>query len=519
MRAFIQWLALAPLLVFTGCSSLPPPPRPECLESGLSLSPSDAHLGEALAHYSQALVLEASSGLSREAIVHYKQAAALDPAHIPVSFKVAADYIGRKDYTGAVYVLKALELAHPESVEIHLLLGSVYQACDRLQEARHQFGAVVRLAPERPDGYIRLATLLAMELKSRQALAIVKEGLRRVKDPKPLSEYCETVGHLLVGLKDVEGALGFFEQALKVRPDHVPLRAELARCFVLVGRNKQALEQIVLLQKQSPDDPLIAAWQGEMHELLGQEKLALEAYTRAGRSVPLALPVALRKANLEMQLDPRVALVTLETVLRDHSDDLRLRVYLALLHMHLEQYGEALIHLDAVARQVERDPLPVQQVLPLFYFWYGSACERAGRFEEGEQYLARYLAANPEAPEGLNYLAYMWAERGINLEQATAYIRKALSHDPDNGAFLDTQAWILYKQGDYAKAYELLRRALRQTGDDSSIFDHLGDVCAALNRSGEARKWWLKSLKLAPKNSSVRWKLTQAGVDTSGLGD
>ncbi len=381
MRAFTQWLALAPLFVIAGCSTLQQTPREASSESPLSLSEADANLGEALAHYSQGLVSEASLGTAQSAFFHFKQSAVLDPSNIPLSLKVAADYIGRKDYTGAVSILKSLELKHPDSVEIRLLLGSVYQAQDQQDEAVRSFRSVIRLVPDRPDGYIRLATLWAMEFDSRRTLAVIREGLRHVDNPLPLVDFSENVGRLFMAGKELSGAIPFFELVLLYRPDDLPIR-----------------------------------------------------------------------------------------------------VNLALLHLQRDHFAKALTQFDAVARYVGKDESRTNQLPPLFYFWYGSACERAGRVVEGEQYLSRYLAANPDSAETLNYLAYVWAERGVNLERAEIYIKKALQQEPENGAYWDTQGWIQYKQGDYGEAVKSLNQALRLTGDDPAILDHLRAVRAALKK-------------------------------------
>ncbi len=477
MRAFTQWLALAPLLVFAGCSTLQQTPRLASSGSALALSEADANLGEALAHYSQGLIAEVSLGQSTSAINHFRQAAILDPSHIPLNLKVAADYIGRKDYTGAVSVLKSLERTHPDSVEIRLLLGSVYQAQGNQSAAIQSFRAVIQLAPERPDGYIRLATLYVLELESRRAMAVLKEGFRAVTPPDPLVEFCESAGRLFAAGKDVEGAILFFEK----------------------------------VSEYQPDDPQVAFWLGELYEMKGARKKALVAYARACKSDSNEFPAAFRKANLEMQTDPALALTTLRNAIKRFPDDLHLRVYLALLYVQLDQYPEALTQFDDVARRMPKDEAGARSVHPLFYFWYGSACERAGRWEDAERYLARYIAANPTAAEALNYLAYMWAERGVNLEQAAAYTSVALVQEPDNGAYLDTLGWIQYQRGDYAAALTSLERALSLVGDDPAILSHLGDVCLALNQPRQAKRWWQKSLKLAPENKAVREKLLKVG--------
>ncbi|MEI6168556.1 MAG: tetratricopeptide repeat protein [bacterium] len=406
MRAVTQWLALAPLFVIAGCSTFQQTPRLASSGSALSLSAADANLGEALAHYSQGLIAEASLGAGQSAFFHFKQAAALDPAHIPLNLKVVADYIGRKDYTGAVSVLNSLERAHPDVVEIRLLSGSVYQAQGNPKEAVRQFQAAIRLAPERPDGYIRLGTLRAMAGDSRKAMGVVLDGLRQVKDPQPLIEFCEAVGYLFVSGQDVPGAIPFFEQVLAYKSGHDAVREALARCYVAVGQERKALAEFGVL-------------------------------------------------------------------LKAHPEDLRLRVVMALLSMQADQYGEAVKQFDDVARRVEGNASLATQLQPLFYFWYGNTCERVGRWEDGERYLLRYLAANPESSEALNYLAYMWAERGVNLDKAGSYIKKALVQEPDNGAYLDTLGWIQYKQGDYRTAEKTLIQALKKLGDDPAIVEHL----------------------------------------------
>jgi tetratricopeptide (TPR) repeat protein len=415
MRAITQWLALAPLFVIAGCSTFQQTPRLTSSGLALSLSAADANLGEALAHYSQGLISEASLGAGQSAFLHFKQAAALDPSHIPLNLKVVADYIGRKDYAGAVSVLNSLERSHPDVVEIRLLSGSVYQAQGSLKEAARQYQEAIRLAPDRPDGYIRLGTLQAMAGESRKAMRVVLDGLRQVKDPQPLIEFCEAVGYLFVAGQDIPGAIPFFEQVLAFKSGHDAVREALARCYVAAGQERKALSEFGVL-------------------------------------------------------------------LKAHPEDLRLRVVMALISMQAEQYGEAVQQFDEVAHRIEQNASCTNQLQPLFYFWYGNACERVGRWDEGERYLVRYLAANPESAEALNYLAYMWAERGVNLDKAGLYITKALVHEPDNGAYLDTLGWVQYKQGDYLDAVQTLKQALRKLGDDPAIVDHLRAAQKALKK-------------------------------------
>lgn len=104
---------------------------------------------------------------------------------------------------------------------------------------------------------------------------------------------------------------------------------------------------------------------------------------------------------------------------------------------------------------------------------------------------------DPKHAEALNYLGYMWAERGENLAEARVFIERALAVEPDNPAFLDSLAWVLFKQGQAAQALEHQLRSLKLMPEpDATLLDHLGDIYAALGRHVEARDAWRQSLEV-----------------------
>jgi Flp pilus assembly protein TadD len=86
---------------------------------------------------------------------------------------------------------------------------------------------------------------------------------------------------------------------------------------------------------------------------------------------------------------------------------------------------------------------------------------------------------------------------------------------PNNGAFIDSLGWAYFKLGRLDKARTELERA-SQLVADPVIFDHLGDLYAAMGRYEGARTAWLLSLELDPEQDAVRHKLEQLPhVETS----
>src|SRR5262249_13468278 len=99
---------------------------------------------------------------------------------------------------------------------------------------------------------------------------------------------------------------------------------------------------------------------------------------------------------------------------------------------------------------------------------------------------------------------------GENLEEARRMIEKALRLEPKNAAYLDSLGWVLYKLGKPKEALPCLQQALEQsTEPDPTLFDHLGDIYAALHQPSKAREAWQKSLSLEP-NAEVEKKLKAA---------
>jgi len=107
----------------------------------------------------------------------------------------------------------------------------------------------------------------------------------------------------------------------------------------------------------------------------------------------------------------------------------------------------------------------------------------------------------------------MWAEHGENLERARDLIARALKAEPDNPAYLDSMGWVLFKLNQPRDALGYLLKAVDESEEpDATIYDHLGDVYAALKETDKAREAWRKSLAVEA-NEQVQKKLDAARTD------
>jgi tetratricopeptide (TPR) repeat protein len=142
-------------------------------------------------------------------------------------------------------------------------------------------------------------------------------------------------------------------------------------------------------------------------------------------------------------------------------------------------------------------------------FVMAAALEKKGSFDSSVTVFESILKIRPEHSQSLNYLAYMLAERGVRLDYATELVQNALAIIPDNGAYIDSYGWILYKKGNFRGALEQMLRAYNYISNDATILEHLGDVYQALADSANARIFWKRALEIDPGNRAIKEKLEQ----------
>jgi tetratricopeptide (TPR) repeat protein len=101
----------------------------------------------------------------------------------------------------------------------------------------------------------------------------------------------------------------------------------------------------------------------------------------------------------------------------------------------------------------------------------------------------------------LNYLGYMWADKGEKLPEALKMIKKAVDQEPMNGAYLDSLGWVYFKMGEYELAEDNLRQAVNRDQTDPTVHMHLGDLYEKTGRIRLAAAQWEMSLAEFAKSS------------------
>jgi tetratricopeptide (TPR) repeat protein len=128
------------------------------------------------------------------------------------------------------------------------------------------------------------------------------------------------------------------------------------------------------------------------------------------------------------------------------------------------------------------------------YFTRGAMLDREKKYDASEAEFQKVLALDPDNANALNYLGYSLADRNVRLDEAYRMVKKANDLVPDSYAYMDSLAWVYYRQGKLDDAETLLVGALEKT-KDPTVHDHLGDVYFKEGKTKEAVTQWQASLK------------------------
>ena len=83
-----------------------------------------------------------------------------------------------------------------------------------------------------------------------------------------------------------------------------------------------------------------------------------------------------------------------------------------------------------------------------------------------------------------------------------------MKEQPDNPAFLDSMAWVIFREGDSKEALRWQLKALKHSKeDDPELFLHLGEIYHALKNDAKAREYLNKALAIKDVDADIQAKI------------
>ena len=139
----------------------------------------------------------------------------------------------------------------------------------------------------------------------------------------------------------------------------------------------------------------------------------------------------------------------------------------------------------------------------------GIAYEQLDEWAKAEKDFLDSLEAKPDQAYVINYLAYSWIEKGINIEKSLKMLEKANRLRSNDGYITDSLGWALYKLKKYEKAKEYLKKAVQLMPSDPIVNDHFADILWVSGEKLQARYYWKYVLNLEEVEEDLKNKIME----------
>jgi tetratricopeptide (TPR) repeat protein len=519
---------------------------------------------EALRHYLAGRWLE-QVGDAAGAGAEYSRALTYDPGSIEILLHAAEVAARAGDASRSLELAKQAGKRAPSEPRALWLEGAALFSLSRAEEAL----GPLRRATAGDPGNAEILRTLAHVAESLDSLAVVDTCYDRLValDPSDgeawfqlaaararLGRYAEADTALTVALEEnparpgalfVRGwvsehlgrsdeAVAAYRHHLEVHPDDTATRRRLVTLLAHSGHEREAIDDAIRVARDQKDDPSALAVLADLQFRSGRAGDARRTLAQMQAMGPADPDLAARSAEVLLRNDrDRDAVRAVDEWVGAHpgaGNGLRLRGWVraaagwpdsAATFAQLEVAGapDSLPPRRVLARylreahrwsdarreidwMLQREPDDAGLHMDLG-FCRDMLGDEAGAIEAGR----RALALAPDSPQVMNFLGYLLADHNRDLQEAEGLVRRAVAQDPDNGAYLDSMGWVLYRLGRLDEARARLEQAVKLTGGDPVVHEHLGDVYRDLKLLELARAQYRMSLAVDGSNRRLHNKL------------
>lgn len=371
-------------------------------------------------------------------------------------------YLQEANFKAADKALLAMQKEYPEHEDVVLQRAHLAEKRGQGVRAESMLKGFIQKHPDTAvQSYRMLAGIYVRQNRLPQAIVTYKKML-------PLTKYNPEVlmslGKLYYQQQNFIEAKDYFKRAvdqLTPNKEGANVSEMLAAASFYYGAS---LEASHLWQDAIP----------YYERLMPEHELYLEAQLRL-------ISIALTNKQFK---DAEKRLLTLKDT---YEHDLGVFEMLSGLRLQQKQYKQLIVESDKAV------DFGYSQIL---LFNRAIAFEKLKQFKALDNALDSILSHNPNDAETLNFYGYSLADRGVRLSEAQKMVEKALLLKPDDGYYLDSLAWVFFKQNDFDKALKMQLNAVAVIQADPVMMEHLGDIYWRKNDAVQAKASWQKAIEL-----------------------
>jgi tetratricopeptide (TPR) repeat protein len=253
-------------------------------------------------------------------------------------------------------------------------------------------------------------------------------------------------------------------------------------------QQKQALELSQILKKTHPNDVMADSFYASMLFENKEYQQASDIFRNIVKENTGNYVIWEKLLFCDLFLEQYEKLATDAEIVVDYFPNYPLPYYFAgISNFQLKDYVKAQAYLVSGIDFVVNNNALLEQ----FYSSLGDTYHALNNFAASYDAYDNALTINPGNSYVLNNYAYYLSLNGEQLEKAIEMSRKTIEKDPYNSNFLDTYAWVLYKQKKYKDALEWIKKAYSNGGSESGVvLEHYGDILFQLGQKDDALNYW-----------------------------
>ncbi len=478
---------------------------------------------------------------NEQVLSYLEKAYELNPENSTYAETLAQAYSSAGLVGKAIDVFEGLVSREPDRDDV---LAMLYESYLRIDDNQKAIDALERI--EALDGKNERLTIAKSELYTRMGnkKAAIAE-MRSLADQYPNDlNYRVMYGDALLQNGQKKQALSIYQSVLKEEPDNVQAQLSLVGYFAAEGDNDKAdeMNEKLLLNENVDTETRVEIMRREVMNNLqngGDSTRVLNLFRKTlampEPDVDMALMCAAYMKLKEMpsdsvngmyektlQLAPDNSFARLQLVAsawenerldevielckaarQYNPDDMAFYYYQGFAYYRQDDFDNALDAFQNGVSVITDESNP--DIASDFYEVMGELLYKKGKVREAFAAYDSCLVWKEDKISCMNNYAYYLSELGEQLDKAERMSYKTIKAEPENATFLDTYAWILFKQERYAEAKIYIDQTLQYDPQASAILlEHAGDIYAKCGDMEKALDFWQQSLAKASDDSEVK---------------
>ena len=448
-----------------------------------------------------------------EAVKAYERLAHNSPERADVLNILVQLYGQQKDYDMMLDVLQRMEALEGDSEDLTLAKMRVYSMQGKKDE---EFNALKAMSDKHPN-----------DLNYR-----VMTGNWLLQNGKPAEAYAEYLKVLELDPENLSAKMSMIDY---YRTSGQPLRADSLQEALLVSAKTPVENKVLLMRQVVADSESSGGDSTEVlsifKKILGQPQetsdmaelyaayLTLKQMPQDSIKKALEGVLAISPDNYAARFQLLQAVWTEQDFdsvveisrqgLDYNPDEMAFYYFLGLAYVQKDDDDDALETFRRGVSQIDDQSNP--DLVSDFYAIMGDILHDKGYADEAYAAYDSCLQWKDDNLGCLNNYAYYLSEENRDLEKAAQMSYRTVQAEPDNSTFLDTYAWILFKQKKYADALQYIDMAVENdTAKSAVIIEHAGDIHAVNGDTEGAVKYWKEALEAGSDNAkAIRRKIKE----------